>query len=132
MIVIVLRFTFKSNIDEQARASVLATMRRSSTVGGVSFSTVGQDLGDPADGYTHAYCVATQDIDCLRRYMYDPEHVNGDHEVLPALARLSAILLSDDMDSELGKKTMDMHLEKIANYPWWGQLLETIPNPQIA
>jgi Stress responsive A/B Barrel Domain len=132
MIVIVLRFTFKTDTSEQARASVLATMRRSSTVDGVSFSTVGQDLGDPAEGYTHAYCVAVRDVDALQQYIYDPVHVNGDREVLPALARLSAILLSDDMDPELGKKTMDMRLQKIATYPWWGQLLEAIPNLQIA
>lgn len=132
MILIVLRFAFKSDTSEQARASVLQTMRRSATVPAVSYSVVGQDLGDPSEGYTHAYSVAVRDTDALRQYMYDPVHVNGDHEVLPALSRLTAILLSDDMDPELGQVTTAMHLQKIADLPWWGELLESIPNFQVA
>jgi hypothetical protein len=33
-------------------------MRRAASVESVSFSSVGQDLGDPTDGFTHAYLAA--------------------------------------------------------------------------
>lgn len=67
----------------------------------------------------------------LERYLYDPVHLDGDFGILPHLAKLSAVHLSDDMDPELNGKIVAMHLKKVARYPQWGQLLDAIPNKQI-
>ncbi|MCO6008372.1 Dabb family protein [Actinoallomurus purpureus] len=131
MIVNILRFSFKDETTEEQRAEVLAAMRRTATVDAASFSTVGQDLGDPAEGYTHAYCVGVKDLAALERYMYDPVHLEGDFGILPHLARLSAVRLSDDMNIELGGEIMQMHLKKVATYPQWGRLLDAIPDGGI-
>ncbi|MCC5575923.1 Dabb family protein [Microtetraspora sp. AC03309] len=128
MIVNILRFSFKSETTEEEKAEVLAAMRRTASVESVSFGIVGQDLGDPAEGYTHAYCAGVEDLAALERYMYDPVHLDGDPGILPHLARLSAVRLSDDTDPELAGKIMAMHLKKIATYPEWGRLLEAIPD----
>ena len=126
MIMNILRFSFKEETSDEQRAEVLAAMRRTATVEAASFSAVGQDLGDPAEGYTHAYCVGIEDLGALERYMYDPVHLSGDFGILPHLARLSAVRLSDDMDPELGGKIMAMHLKKVATYPEWGRLLDSV------
>jgi hypothetical protein len=67
----------------------------------------------------------------LERYLYDPVHLDGDFGILPHLAKLSAVRLSDDMDTELNGKIVAMHLKKVATYPQWGHLLDAIPNKQI-
>ncbi|MEV0402896.1 Dabb family protein [Actinoallomurus sp. NPDC050550] len=131
MIVNLLRFSFKEETTEEQRAEVLAAMRRTATVDAASFSSVGQDLGDPAEGYTHAYCVGIEDLAALERYLYDPVHLEGDFGILLHLARLSAVRLSDDMDPQLGGKIMRMHLRKVATYPEWGRLLDAIPDGSI-
>lgn len=127
MIVNILRFSFKDETTEEQKTAVLTAMRRTATVDSTSFSTVGQDLGNPADGYTHAYCVGIPDLDALERYLHDPIHLAGDFEILPHFARLSAVRLSDDMDPELGEKVVAMALRKIAKYPQWAELLASIP-----
>ncbi|WP_326821237.1 Dabb family protein [Streptosporangium sp. NBC_01756] len=132
MIVNILRFSFRDGTTEEKKAEVLAAMRRTAAVESVSFSTVGQDLGDPAEGYTHAYCAAIEDLAALERYLYDQVHLDGDSGILPYFARLSAVRLSDDTDPELNEKIMTMHLKKVATYPEWGRLLEAIPNGQIS
>ncbi|MGK5553914.1 Dabb family protein [Actinomadura kijaniata] len=127
MIVLMLRFAFRAETTEDERAAALAAMRHTASVGSVAFSVVGQDLGDPADGYTHAYCVGVEDLEALRRYLYDPVHLEGDLTILPRLARLSPARLSDDPDPGLNGKIMAMHLEKVAAHPEWGRLLDAIP-----
>ncbi|TDV37752.1 Dabb family protein [Actinophytocola oryzae] len=131
MIVNLLRFSFRAEITEQQRAATLAAMRRTASVDSVSFSSVGQDLGDPAEGFTHAYLAAVADLDALRRYFYDPVHLDGDHEILPTLARLYAVRLSDDPDPDLGHKISALFQEKVATYPEWGRLLADIPNTHV-
>lgn len=132
MIVNILRFTFKDETTDEEKAEVLAAMRRTATVDSASFSTVGQDLGDPTDGYTHAYCVGIKDLAALERYLHDPVHLDGDFRIIPHLARLSAVRMSDDMDPELGQRVMAMHLRKVAQYPDWAQLLDSIPEVRVA
>lgn len=132
MIVNILRFTFKDETTDEEKAEVLAAMRRTATVDSASFSTVGQDFGDPTDGYTHAYCVGIKDLAALERYLHDPVHLDGDFRIIPHLARLSAVRLSDDMDPELGQRVMAMHLRKVAQYPDWAQLLDSIPEVRVA
>ncbi|WP_067832637.1 Dabb family protein [Actinomadura kijaniata] len=127
MIVLILRFSFKPDADEETRAGVLAAMRRTAGVESVAFSVVGQDVGDPAEGYTHGYCVGIEDLDALERYMHDPVHLASDPDILPHLARLSPGRMSDDPDPGLGRRIMELHLEKVAAYPEWGRLVDAIP-----
>ncbi|MFI2665237.1 Dabb family protein [Micromonospora carbonacea] len=127
MIVHILRFRFKDETTEAEQAEVLATLRRAASIDPVSFSTVGQDLGDPAEGYTHAYCVGIADLAALERYLHDPVHLAGDAVILPRLAALAGVRLSDDPDPDLGDKIMRMHLAKVAAYPDWARLLDAIP-----
>ncbi|MGW0949862.1 Dabb family protein [Streptomyces sp. NPDC002623] len=129
MIVHMLRFTFKETVTEEEREHVLATMRRTASVDSVSFSTVGQNLGDP-DGFTHAYCVGIADLPALRRYMHDPVHLAGDPQIMPYLARIAiGPDLSDDMTPTLAGDILALHEEKAALYPEWaaefGPLLAT-------
>ncbi len=132
MIVHQLRFGFRDETTEAQRADVLAAMRRTAEVESVSFSAVGQHLGDPAAGYTHGFCVGIEDLAALERYMHDPVHLAGDPEIIPHLARLAiGPDLSDDMDPELGVKIMALNERKLAKYPEWARLMETIPDVRI-
>lgn len=47
--------------------------------------------------------------------------------ILPRLAALAGVRLSDDPDPDLGDKIMQMHLAKVAAYPDWARLLDAIP-----
>jgi hypothetical protein len=120
VIVNVLRFSFKADVPEEEKAEVLAAMRRTASTESVSFASVGQDLGDPAEGFTHAYLAAVPDLDALERYMHDPVHLAGDEYILPRLAKLSAVRLSDDLTSGLSQTIFSMHNRKVEKYPEWG------------
>ncbi|MGI5329422.1 Dabb family protein [Actinomadura nitritigenes] len=122
-----LRFSFRAGTTPERKESVLAAMRRTSQVESTSFSFVGADLGDPAEGYTHGYCVALEDLGALDRYMYDPVHLEGDFEILPHLSRLTQVRLSDDADPDLNDKIFAMHRKKLAAYPEWDRLLSAVP-----
>ncbi|WP_431957229.1 Dabb family protein [Nocardia lijiangensis] len=133
MIVHLLRFAFRDEATEKQKADVLAAMRRTAAVESVSFSAVGQHLGDPAAGYTHGYCVGIADLAALERYMHDPVHLAGDPGIIPHLAKLAiGPDVSDDMDPDLGAEIMAMHERKLAMYPDWARLMETIPDVRVA
>ncbi|WP_078877317.1 Dabb family protein [Streptomyces sp. 150FB] len=125
------RFSFREGTTEEEKADVLAAMRRTATVDSASFGTVGQDLGDPSEGFTHAYAAGVEDLAALERYMHDPVHLEGDFTIVPRLAKLSAVRFSDDLDPGLSGKIMAMHSAKVAKYPEWGQLLDSIPQARI-
>jgi len=131
LIVNVLRFSFKDGTTEEQKAEVLAAMRRTASVESTSFGVVGRDVGDPADGYTHAFLAGVEDLAALEQYMYDPVHLNGDYVILPHLARLSAVRFADDPDPELGAKIGAIAAGKIAKYPDWGRLLAAIPDVKV-
>ncbi|MCL8013432.1 Dabb family protein [Streptomyces sp. AS02] len=133
MIVHTLRFAFKDGTTEEQKARVLTLMRRTASVESVSFATVGQSLGDPAEGFTHAYCVGIEDLAALERYMHDPVHLAGDPEILPHLARVSVGPdVSDDMAPELAGRIMALHEKKAAMYPEWAARLEPLVEIQVA
>jgi hypothetical protein len=121
VIVNVLRFSFRPEVPEEEKAEVLAAMRRTASTESVSFATVGQDLGDPAEGFTHAYLVAVPDLNALERYMHDPVHLAGDEYILGRLAKLSAVRLSDDPTPDLPQTIFSMHGRKVEMYPEWGR-----------
>lgn len=132
MIVNILRFSFRQETTPEQQTATLAAMRRTASVDSVAFGSVGRDIGDPADGFTHAFVAAVADLDALRRYFYDPVHLDGDHSILPTLARLSAVRFSDDQDPELTDKIGALFHEKVATYPDWGKLLADIPDVHVA
>lgn len=133
MIVHTLRFAFKDGTTEEQKDRVLALMRRTASVESVSFATVGQSLGDPAEGFTHAYCVGIKDLAALERYMHDPVHLAGDEEIIPHLARIAiGPDLSDDMDPELGGRLMALHEQKTVLYPEWAAQLEPLVDMRVA
>jgi hypothetical protein len=133
MIVHTLRFAFKDGTTEDQKAQVLALMRRTGAVESVSFATVGQNLGDPAEGLTHAYCVGIENLAALERYMHDPVHLAGDPEIIPHLAKISiGPDLSDDMAPELAGEIMALHERKAAMYPEWAAQLEPLLEIQVA
>jgi hypothetical protein len=132
VIVHTLWFSFKDDVDRDRQAEVLATMKRTASLESVSFGTVGRYLGDPAAGYTHAYCVGLEDLASLERYLYDPVHLAGDPAIIPYLARLAiGPDLTDDADPELGAKIMHMNQRKLQTYPEWAQLMQAIPELDI-
>ena len=126
MIINLLRFCFKHGVSDEEKTEVLAAMRRTASVESVAFSTVGQDLGDPADGFTHAYLTAIPDLDALERYMHDPVHLNGDEFILGRLAKQSAVRLSDDLDPELPQAIYAIYDRKVGMYPDWGREVEAL------
>ncbi|MEC3919236.1 Dabb family protein [Nocardia sp. CDC160] len=133
MIVHVLRFRFRTETTEEQRAEVLAAMRRTASVESVSFATVGQSLGDPAEGLTHAYCVGIEDLAALERYLHDPVHLAGDPEIAPHFAKLViGPDISNDPDPDLADKINALHRRKVEMYPEWEELMATIPEVRFA
>jgi hypothetical protein len=127
MIVNLLRFRFRDDVTEGDREAVLEAMRRTAGVESAAFGTVGRDLGDPTEGYTHAYCVGVEDLAALERYLHDPVHLAGDDVILPSLARLSAVRFTDDADPATGAKIAALHRAKLAKYPQWERQVNAIP-----
>ena len=123
MILNVLRLTLKDDTTPEERADVLAALRRTASLPWVSFSSVGPALDDPA---SLGYVVAIKDLEALEKYMHDPVHLAGDDVILPRIARLSAVRFSDDGDPDIGAKVYALHQAKVAKYPEWGRLVESI------
>ncbi|APR80991.1 Hypothetical protein A7982_06338 [Minicystis rosea] len=131
MIINMLRFRFRDGTLREEEARALAAIRRTATMESVSFSAVGQDLGDPADGFTHAYCVGIADLPALQRYFDNPIHREGDFVFIPLLAKLSRTALSDDMAPGLGAEIAAMFQRHMARDPEWARLLAQIPDANI-
>lgn len=125
MILNVLRLTLKDDTTAEQRDDVLAALRRTASLPWVSFSSVGPDFADPT-GLTFGYVVAIEDLEALEKYMHDPVHLSGDQVILPRVARLSAVRFCDDDDPDIGAKVFALHQAKVAKYPEWGWLVESI------
>ncbi|QFZ21718.1 Dabb family protein [Saccharothrix syringae] len=125
MIVNLLRFRFREGTTPDQEAEVLAAMRRTASLDSAAFGVVGHDIGDPAEGFTHTYLVGIPDLDALERYMHDPVHIAGDEVILPHLARLAAVRMSDD-DPDVAAKVAELHLAKVAKYPEWGRAVDEL------
>ncbi|MGQ4601374.1 Dabb family protein [Nocardia sp. R6R-6] len=78
---------FPPRDHREQKAEVLAMMRRTASVESVSFSTVGQNLGDASEGLTQALH-GSEDLDALERYMHDPVHLEGDPRIIPYIAKI--------------------------------------------
>lgn len=123
MILNVLRLTLKDDTTPEQRAEVLTALRRTAALPWVSFSSVGPTFDDPL---SFGYVVAIEDLDALEKYMHDPVHLAGDDVILPRVARLSAVRFSDDDDPDIGAKVFALHQAKVAKYPAWGRLVDSI------
>ena len=119
----VLRLTLKDDTTDKQRADVLAALRRTAGLPWVSFSSVGPTFDDP---FSFGYVVAIKDLEALEKYMHDPVHLSGDDVILPRVARLSAVRFADDEDPDIGAKVFALHQAKVAKYPEWGRLVESI------
>jgi Stress responsive A/B Barrel Domain len=125
MIVHVLRFSFKEGTSDDELAAIEAALKRLASSEAASFSVVGQDLGTP--DYTLAYCVAFEDLAALERYMlHEPTHIAADRAILPHVANLAAVDLSDDRDPELGAKIAALHQHRLATDPEFAELLRSV------
>ena len=125
MIVHVLRFRFKEGTSDEDLAAVEAALKRLATSEALSFSTVGQDLGAPE--YTLAYCVAFENLAALERYMlHEPAHAAADREILPHVAKLAAVDLSDDPDPELRAKIGALHQRRLATDPQFAEFMRSV------
>ncbi|MCW5831635.1 MAG: Dabb family protein [Labilithrix sp.] len=131
MIINYLRFRFRDDVGEEAKERALVAIRRIASSEAVAFSVIGQDLGDPAAGYTHSYCVAIPDLAALARYLADPAHREGDLIFLPLLAKLARSASSDDNDPALRDKVNALARERLATDPEWAGLFARIPDLQL-
>lgn len=123
MILNVLQLTLKADTTDEQRAEVLAALRRTASLPWTTYSAVGPVFGDPL---SIGYAVAIPDLTSLEGYMHDPVHLAGDHIILPRVARLSAIRFADDADPDIGAEVFALHQAKMARYPEWGRLVESI------
>ena len=131
MIINVLRFRFRDEVDEATRGRALAAIKKVASTEAVAFSVIGQDLGDPAAGYTHSYLVAIPHLDALRRYLYEPIHREADLFFLPLLAKLARNASSDDTDPALRDKIGALVQQRITEDPEWAGLFARIPEVQL-
>jgi hypothetical protein len=88
----------------------------------VSFSTVGEELGDPT-GRVIGYVVGIADIGALERYMHDPVHIAGDDIILPRVAHGSAVRFASE---PVGEQVFAVAEAKAAKYPEWGRRVAEI------
>jgi len=123
MILNVLQLTLKGDTTPEQRHDVLEALSRTASLPWVSFSSVGPAFGD-SDSF--GYVVAINDLDALEKYMHDPVHLAGDDVILPRVARLSAVRFSDDDDPDIAEKVFALHQAKVAKYPEWGRLVDSI------
>jgi hypothetical protein len=118
VIVHVLRFGFADETTDDELAAIEAALRRLAATAPVAFSAIGQDLGDPAEGFTLSYCVAFDDLAALERYMIDePSHKDADLLIMPRVARMAAVDLTDDDDPGLRGRIGEVWRRRIAGDP---------------
>lgn len=131
MIVSAQRFRFKADTTEAQRSAAIVAITAVSRVESVTFAVVGQDLGDPSEGYTHGYLVGIPDLAALERYFDDPVHAAGDRAFLPLVEKLSGTGVSDDVDPHLREKVVALHARRIERDPEYAALLVAIPQSAL-
>lgn len=131
MIVSAQRFRFRADTTHEQQTRAIAAITAVSRVESVSFAVVGQDLGDPAEGYTHGYLVGIPNLDALQRYFDDPVHAAGDRAFLPLVEKLSGTGVSDDLDPELRHKVVHLHTRRVERDPEYAALLAAIPQSAL-
>ncbi|MFP2956340.1 Dabb family protein [Myxococcus sp. 1LA] len=131
MLINFLRFRFRDEVDDATRERALAAFRKVASSSAVAFSVIGQDLGDPSEGYTHSYLVAIPDLEALKRYLHEPVHREMDLFLLPLLAKLARSASSDDLDPWLRDKVGALAQQRLDNDPEWAGLFARIPDLRL-
>ncbi|KAA0113961.1 Dabb family protein [Mycolicibacterium sp. P9-22] len=131
MIVSAQRFRFKADVTEEQKSHAIAAITAVSRLESVAFAVVGQDLGDPDEGFTHGYLVGIPDLDALERYFRDPVHDAGDRVFLPLLEKVTGIGISDDTDPDLRDRVVALHTARIQRDPEYAELLDAIPQSAL-
>ncbi|KRD07955.1 stress protein [Mycobacterium sp. Root265] len=131
MIVSAQRFRFRPDVTDEQKSHAIAAITAVSRLESVAFAVVGQDLGDPQEGFTHGYLVGIADLDALERYFRDPVHAAGDRAFLPLLERVSGSGISDDADPELRDKVVALHAARVQRDPEYAELLSAIPQSAL-
>jgi len=128
MIIHLIRFGFRDETTEEQKAEVLAVLERRSDIESVLFATVGLSLATVDEGLTHAYLVCVEDLAALERYLHDPVHLAGDPQIVPHFAKVAAGPdISDQLDLGLREEIKALHEAKLAKYPDFAELLDTVP-----
>ncbi|GAB3946955.1 hypothetical protein GCM10029976_075370 [Kribbella albertanoniae] len=120
MFVNVLRFRFKEGVTAEEQDEVLTVMRRTASLESSVLGVVGADLGDPAEGFTHAYLAVIADLDAFKRYTWDPVHLSGDEVIMDKLEKMSAVRFSDD-DPAIGQAMYAEVAAKRERFPVWSK-----------
>lgn len=131
MIVSAQRFRFKPEVTDEQKSHAIAAITAVSRLESVAFAVVGQDLGDPDEGFTHGYLVGIADLEALDRYFQDPVHAAGDRAFLPLLEKVSGTGLSDDADPGLRDKVVALHAARVQRDPEYAELLSAIPQSAL-
>jgi hypothetical protein len=131
MIISAQRFSFKPGVDEEAKARGIAAVAALARAEPVAFAFVGQDIGDPDDGFTHGFSIGLADFDALERYFEDPLHAAADRALLPLLQKSVGAGLSDDDDPELRDKIVELHQRRIERHPEYLALLNDVPETAL-
>jgi hypothetical protein len=131
MIITAQRFSFKPGVGEEDKSRAIAAVAALADAEPVAFVFVGQDLGDPADGFTHGFSIGLADLDALERYFDDPLHAAADRVLLPLLQKTVGSGVSDDGDPELRKKIVELHQRRVQRDPEYLALLNAIPEPAL-
>ena len=131
MIISAQRFSFKPGIGEEDKDRAIAAVAALAGAEPVAFAFVGQDLGDPADGFTHGFSIGLADLDALQRYFDDPLHAAADRVLLPLLQKTVGSGVSNDDDPELRKKIVELHQRRVQRDPEYLALLNAIPETAL-
>jgi hypothetical protein len=118
MIVRTLRFGFKAETDTPQLAEIRSALSRLAASQYLALGVVGQDLGDPSEGFSLAYTVAFADMAALRRYVLEePLHRAADFTILPHVSQYADASVSDDADPDLRAKIHALWEERLAGDP---------------
>ncbi len=121
------RFRFKADVTEEQKSHAIAAITAVSRLESVAFAVVGQDLGDPDEGFTHGYLVGIPDLDALEQYFRDPVHAAGDRVFFPLLEKVTGIGISDDTDPDLRDRVVALaHRPRIQRDPEYAECCSTL------
>jgi hypothetical protein len=113
----VLRFKWHEGVAQDQIDEALRLLRELAEVDdSIVGSMVGQDIGDPADGYTHGLCYTLRD-DGYRSYMNSPHHRKVDDFVLPLSEKIASYELTDNMDPDMRSKMVAIQSQRNASDP---------------
>jgi hypothetical protein len=113
----IVRFTMRQDLPEDERHECLRRLRELETLDSTLTSTVCQDLGSRADGFTHSVVVTFQSEERFRRYQADLVHADCIRYVIPRWEKMMICDAADDMDPGLFDRLQSYQFESPAITP---------------